>query len=212
VTGTVSAVCVVHADVPFGRRGVVDSGIDKRPVLGPVDVHELGIGGDHCSDSKFHGGLDQAVYAYDEAEARYWADQLGAPVQPGRFGENLRTSGVPVTDAVIGTRWRIGTVTLEATIARKPCGTFARWMGEPGWVRRFTARGDVGAYFRVLEPGVFAAGDSVTVESVPRHAVTVRMLFEGRDAAAMQTLLDEPGLAPKVYRDAAAALKTSRRP
>jgi hypothetical protein len=64
----------------------------------------------------------------------------------------------------------------------------------------------------VLEPGVFAAGDSVTVESVPRHAVTVRMLFEGRDAAAMQTLLDEPGLAPKVYRDAAAALKSSRRP
>ena len=157
MTGTVSAVCVVHADVPFGRRGVVDSGIDKRPVHGPVDVHELGIGGDHCRDTKFHGGLDQAVYAYDEAEARYWADQLGAPVEPGRFGENLRTSGVPVTDAVIGTRWRIGTVTLEATIARKPCGTFARWMGEPGWVRRFTARGDVGAYFRVL--GSSARGD-----------------------------------------------------
>nr|WP_314145730.1 MOSC domain-containing protein [uncultured Rhodococcus sp.] len=212
MTGTVLAVCVVHADVPFGRRAVVDSGIDKRPVVGQVDVHELGIGGDHCRDTKFHGGLDQAVYAYDEDEARYWADQLGTPVPPGRFGENLRTTGVPVTDAVIGSRWRVGSVELEVTIARKPCGTFARWMNEPGWIRRFTARGDVGAYLRVLEPGVFGCGDAVTVTSVPEHGVTVRMLFEGKDATAMQTLLDEPGLAPKVYRDAAAALKSVRRP
>ena len=208
--GTVLAVCVVHADVPFGRRAVVDSGIDKRPVDGRVDVHELGIGGDHCRDTKFHGGLDQAVYAYDEDEARSWADQLGTPVPPGRFGENLRTTGVPVTDAVIGSRWRVGSVELEVTIARKPCGTFARWMAEPGWIRRFTARGDVGAYLRVLEPGVFGSGDSVTVTSVPEHGVTVRTLFEGRDTAAMQTLLDAPGLAPKVYRDAAAALKSTR--
>lgn len=210
--GTVLAVCVVHADVPFGRRAVVDSGIDKRPVDGPVDVHELGIGGDHSRDTKFHGGLDQAVYAYDEDEARYWADQLGTPVPPGRFGENLRTTGVPVTDAVIGSRWRVGSVELEVTIARKPCGTFARWMGEPGWIRRFTARGDVGAYLRVLEPGVFGGGDAVSVTSVPEHGVTVRMLFEGRDHAAMQTLLDAPGLAPKVYRDAAATLESLRRP
>ena len=212
MTGTVLAVCVVHADVPFGRRAVVDSGIDKRPVDGPVDVHELGIGGDHCRDTKFHGGLDQAVYAYDEAEARYWADELGVPVPPGRFGENLRTEGVPVTDAVIGSRWSVGTVTMEVTIARKPCGTFARWMDEPRWIRRFTDRGDVGAYFRIVEPGVFRSGDAVAVHSVPEHGVTVRMLFEGRDTAAMQTLLDAPGLAPKVYRDAAAALKSARRP
>lgn len=212
MTGTVLAVCVVHADVPFGRRGVVDSGIDKRPVAGPVDVHELGIGGDHCRDTKFHGGLDQAVYAYDEDEAQYWADELGAPVPPGRFGENLRTAGVPVTDAVIGSRWRVGTVALEVTIARKPCATFARWIGEPGWIRRFADRGDVGAYFRVVEPGVFRSGDAVTVESVPQHGVTVRDLFRGADATAMATLLDEPGLAPKVYRDAAAALKSLRRP
>ncbi|MFI8568203.1 MOSC domain-containing protein [Rhodococcus sp. NPDC078407] len=183
---------MVHADVPLGRRGVVDSGIDKRPVDGPVDVHELGIGGDHCRDTKFHGGLDQAVYAYDEAEAKYWADELGVPVPPGRFGENLRTESVPVTDAVIGSRWRVGSVELEVTIARKPCATFARWMDEPGWISRFTDRGDVGAYFRVIEPGVFTGGDAVTVTSVPDHGVTVRTLFMGRNADAMQTLLDTP--------------------
>lgn len=212
MTGTVLAVCVVHADVPFGRRGVVDSGIDKRPVTGPVDVHELGIGGDHCRDTKFHGGLDQAVYAYDEDEASAWANELGRAVPPGFFGENLRTTGVPVSDAVIGSVWQIGSVLLEVTIARKPCGTFARWVGQPGWVRRFSARGDVGAYLRVLEPGVLRSGDAVIVKSVPRHAVTVRTLFGGTDRAAMRTLLDEPGLAPKVYRDAASALDRSGRP
>lgn len=206
----VLAVCVVHADVPLGRRGVVDSAIDKRSVDGPVEVHELGIGGDHSSDTKFHGGIDQAVYAFDDAEARRWASELGRELPPGWFGENLRTTGVPVTDAVIGSRWRIADVLLEVTIPRKPCGTFARWAEEPRWVKRFTAQGDVGAYLKVIEPGRFGSGDAITVESVPAHGVTVRQLFEGQDVAALNRLLAEPSLAVKVRRDAQSALRSVR--
>lgn len=204
--GRVEAVCVVHADVPLGRRGVVDSAIDKRPVSGAVDVDELGLKGDHSSDTKFHGGIDQAVYAYDDAEAQRWASELGREIPPGWFGENLRTVGVAVTDAVIGSRWRIGTTILEITIARKPCGTFARWVDEPRWVRRFTDRGDVGAYLKVVEPGTLAAGDSIEVESVPSHGVTVRDLFEGVDVDGLKRLLETPHLAVKVERDVRAAL------
>lgn len=207
VGASVRAVCVVHADVPLGRRAVTNSAIDKRPVDGPVDVTELGIAGDHSSDTKFHGGLDQAIYAYDESEAQRWSDELGSALPPGKFGENLRTSGVPVSDAVVGSRWRVGTVLLEVTIARKPCGTFARWIDEPGWIRRFTDSGDVGAYLRVIEPGVLASGDEIVVESVPEHGVTVRTLFRATDSGAMQTLVANTSLAPKVHRDATAALK-----
>lgn len=206
MTGLVEAVCVVHADVPVGRRGVEVSGIDKRPVLWPVDVHELGLAGDHSSDTKFHGGIDQAVYVYDDAEARRWASELGREIPPGWFGENLRTSGVAVTDAVVGSRWRVGNVVLEATISRKPCGTFARWAAEPRWVRRFTDRADVGAYFRVLEPGTLQSGDDVSIEHVPAHGLTIRDLFLGSNREGLELLLEQRNLPPKVERDARAAL------
>lgn len=207
MSGHVQAVCVVYADVPVGRRGVVNSAIDKRPVNGPVDVHELGLAGDHSRDTKFHGGVDQAVYGYDAAEAERWASELGREIPPGWFGENLRTSGVAVTDAVVGSHWRIGDVVLEVTIARKPCSTFARWVDEPGWVKRFTERGDVGAYFKVLQPGIVHSGAIIGVESVPEHGVTVRDLFRGTNPAGLEQLLRVPALPAKVERDARAALK-----
>lgn len=206
MTARVRAVCVVHADVPVGRRGVVDSAIDKRPVDGPVDVHELGLAGDHSSDTKFHGGLDQAVYVYDEDEASRWASELGREITPGWFGENLRTTGIAVTDVVVGSRWRIDDVVLEATIARKPCATFGRWVGEPGWVKRFAERGDVGAYFRVVEPGTVQSGAEIHVEHVPAHGVTVRDLFRGTNPSGLAELLTSSALPVKVERDARAAL------
>ncbi|MGB7364156.1 MAG: MOSC domain-containing protein [Rhodococcus sp. (in: high G+C Gram-positive bacteria)] len=202
MTGRVLSVCVVHTVHPISRPAVVDSAIDKRSVAGPVELGELGLDGDRSCDTTFHGGADQAVYAYDDAEAQRWASELGRDVPAGWFGENLRVTGVPVTDAVVGTRWNVGTATLEITIARRPCAAFARWTGEKRWVKRFTERADVGAYLRVIEPGHVTAGDGIDMVSVPEHGVTVRDLFLGRSEVAMHTLLATPGLAPKVYRDA----------
>lgn len=36
-----------------------------------------------------HVGPDKAIYAYAEAAAQRWADELGRPALPGMFGENL---------------------------------------------------------------------------------------------------------------------------
>ncbi|WP_037184796.1 MOSC domain-containing protein [Rhodococcoides fascians] len=207
IAGQVDAVCVVHADVPVGRRGVVDSAIDKRPVDHPVLVHADGVTGDYSLDTKFHGGGDQAVYAYDSAEADRWAADLGREIPPGWFGENLRTSGIAVTDAVVGSRWRLGEVVLEVTIARKPCSTFARWVGEPNWVKRFTERGDVGAYLRVITPGALEGGVGISVEDVPSHGVTVRDLLLGRNPEGLTELLGRGDLPVKVERDAKLALR-----
>ncbi|KIQ18904.1 MOSC domain-containing protein [Rhodococcus sp. MEB064] len=201
-TGRVLSVCVVHTIHPISRPAVVDSAIDKRAVEGPVAVDENGLHGDRSCDTKFHGGADQAVYAYDESEATRWAVDLGRDVPPGYFGENLRVTGIPVTDAVVGTLWSVGTAVLEVTIPRRPCAAFARWTQEKTWVKRFTERADVGAYLRVVRPGVLSAGDAIEITMVPDHGVTVRDLFVGDSADAMATLLETPGLAPKVYREA----------
>lgn len=171
------AVCAVHALVPGPKRGVPHTSIDKRPLPGRVPVGVLGVEGDSQQDVAHHGGPDQAVYAYAAEEAAWWAAELGRPVPPGWFGENLRTAGVDVDLAAAGERWQVGegpdAVLLEVTAPRTPCITFAAWTGEPHWLRRFADRGRPGVYLRVLRPGAVAADDPVTVLHRPGPGVGV---------------------------------------
>ena len=172
--GTVEAVCVVHQLVSDpGQVGV--TAIDKRPVEGPVRVRALGLHGDVQADRKHHGGRDKAVYAYSQDDAEWWATRLSQPVPPGRFGENLRVSGLDVDAARAGERWRIGeTVVLEVTRPRIPCATFGRWLQEKSWVKRFLQAGRPGTYLRVITSGQIQAGDAVVVLSEGPPGPTMR--------------------------------------
>lgn len=204
----VVAVCVVGEERRLDpRRPDQRTAIDKRPADGPVDVAPLGLVTDHVCDARHHGGEDQAVYAYSEYEARRWEEELGRALPAGWFGENLRLDG-DTTDLVVGTRLRVGaTLELEVTIPRTPCRTFALWAGEDRWVKRFTDRGDSGAYFRVRRPGPVATGDPVAVLHVPEHGATVRDLFSATRPDRLRALLTTPDLPPKVKRDAERALQ-----
>ncbi len=66
--------------------------IDKQPVSGPVEVDTLGLAGDQVSDTRHHGGVDQAVYAFAREDLDRWAEVLGEEIRDGQFGENLTTS------------------------------------------------------------------------------------------------------------------------
>jgi MOSC domain-containing protein YiiM len=63
------------------------------------------------------------------------------------------------------------------TSPRIPCRTFAGWLQEQLWVKRFTERGVPGAYLRVISPGSVGGGDPITVLHRPEHDVTVAMMF-----------------------------------
>ncbi|SHN51885.1 MOSC domain-containing protein YiiM [Geodermatophilus obscurus] len=176
--GRLDAVCVSGSDLlPLPGRRPNRSGIDKRPVAGRVAVHLLGLDGDVQVNRRYHGGEGQAVYAYAQEDAGWWAAELDRELPAGRFGENLRTTGLDLTGAVLGERWRVGTALLEVTSCRIPCANFERFWGVPQLVKRFTARGASGAYLRVLETGDVGAGDAVEVVSRPDHGVTVGQLF-----------------------------------
>ncbi|MGY0059330.1 MOSC domain-containing protein [Streptomyces sp. LZ34] len=172
---------VEYTDAPSGGTG-----IDKRPADGPVRVMApgpkgeaaSGLVGDTVSDLRHHGGNDQAVYAYAREDLDAWERELGRELSNGVFGENLTTRGLDVTGARIGERWRIGPeLLLEVTSPRIPCRTFAGWLGEERWVKRFTRAAVPGAYLRVLEPGEIRAGDPVEIVHRPDHEVTVGLLF-----------------------------------
>ncbi|MFF5934282.1 MOSC domain-containing protein [Streptomyces sp. NPDC012508] len=180
--------------VNVGRAMAVDytdavsgmTGIDKHPVEGPVRVEAPGprgvggggLAGDSVCDLRFHGGNDRAVSAFAREDMDAWERELGRPLANGSFGENLTTLGLDVNGALIGERWRVGPeVVLEVTGGRIPCRTFGGFLGEKGWVRRFTrSAAGPGALLRVIEPGAFTVGDPVEVVHRPDHAVTVSLL------------------------------------
>jgi MOSC domain-containing protein YiiM len=212
VSGRVEAVCVSGADLY--RLPTRPSGIDKRPVTGRVAVHPLGLEGDVQINKKHHGGEGQAVYAYAQEDAVWWEAELGRDLPPGRFGENLRTTGVDLVNAVLGEQWRVGTALFEVTAWRTPCANFAQFWGIPNLVRRFAARGATGAYLRVLATGEIGAGDAIDVVSRPDHGITVGRAFrivttdksrlrELAPAIPHLPLKDQPRLAARIATRAA---------
>lgn len=177
--------------------GIGKTAIHKSPVSGRVPVHTLGVQGDQVGDTKHHGGVDQAVYAFAREDLDFWAGELGAEIPDGQFGENLTTSGIDVNEAEVGERWRIGTAEFEVASIRTPCNDFKNWMGLSGfdnraWVKRFAAVGRVGPYLRVTVEGEIGVGDPIEVVHRPGHGVTVTMMFR-----AVNT---EPELLPALLR------------
>ena len=167
-------------DAPWA--GIGRTSIDKQPVPGVVRVGRLGLAGDQVSDVTYHGGLDQAVYAFAREDLDWWEAELGQEIRNGQFAENLTTRGIDVNESEVGERWRVGSVTLEVAMVRIPCNDFKNWQRLNGfddraWVKRFAEVGRPGPYLRVIQEGEFRAGDDLAVVHQPGHGVTVSTMF-----------------------------------
>jgi MOSC domain-containing protein YiiM len=191
--GHVSAVCVVHAIIPNPGETPDVTAIDKRPRDGRLEVGPEGFVLDTQVDRRHHGGAEQALYAYADEDAAWWAAELDREIPAGLFGENLRINGLEVSGAEIGERWQLGdgpeAVVLEVTSPRIPCMTFQKRMGLRGWIKRFTQGRRYGAYLRVVVPGTIGAGDPVTVIARPGHGVRVNDTYPAQ-VEPLRALLD----------------------
>jgi MOSC domain-containing protein YiiM len=188
------------------------TGIDKRPANGPVRTGDDQLVGDTICDRRHHGGPDQAVYAYATEDAAWWSQQLNRPIAAGQFGENLTTSGIDVTRAVIGERWAVGTAVLEVSCPRIPCMTFTGFWGVPDLIKRFTAAGRPGAYLRIWAPGELQAGDRIRVQHRPEHGVTIAETFRALtgEHALAERLLEAPELPVQAHATARRWLASAR--
>ena len=190
VMSTVLTVNLGHPQQNQAEQSIL-TGIHKVPTAeavavrapGPMDGG-LGSGlvGDLIGNHDFHGGDDQAVYAYAREDLDAWETRLHRTLTNGMFGENITTSGVEVNGALIGEHWQVGGdgLVLEVSSPRIPCRTFAAALEEPGWIKTFTQAAEPGAYLRVISPGTVRAGDQITVVQRPDHNVTVAMVFRAR--------------------------------
>jgi MOSC domain-containing protein YiiM len=187
-----------EADLVVGGKPA-RTAIDKRPAAGQIVVRALGLAGDEYADKENHGGHEQAVYAYAREDLDWWVERLGYELRNGLFGENITTSGLDITGALIGEIWRIGTAVVQVTSPRIPCITFQSWIDEPHWVKRFAAAGRPGAYLRVLTEGAVGAGDEAEVLGRPAERVTVAESMRAYygDQDLMRRVLQVPGRGEK---------------
>ncbi|QSR16462.1 MOSC domain-containing protein [Novosphingobium sp. KA1] len=179
------AACVPIRSLQCGKvrafRGVEEpSAIAKQPVAGAVRVHLLGLEGDAQADLSVHGGPDKAIHHYPHDHYAFWREQLGDHpllAHYGAFGENIATQGLTEEAICIGDRWRLGTALVEVSQGRQPCWKLDHRFGgaavNAGMVRSRRA----GWYYRVIEQGEVAAGDTMELAARPWPEWSVKRVF-----------------------------------
>lgn len=167
----VSINVAVEQTIAHGSR-TFTTGICKQPISSRIALGRGGLQGDAIVSTEHHGGRDQAVYAYSAEDYAWWEGEIGSQLPPGTLGENLTIRGMP-TDMNVGDRLLIGDVVLEATAPRIPCDTLAARMQDREFGMKFRRAERPGIYFRVLNEGEIAAGDTVTFVEDDQAAVTI---------------------------------------
>ncbi len=186
-----------NPDAPSRSTGIDKRAVDDAVLVRPPGPMRTGLGsglvGDTIGNQKLHGGDDQAVYVYAREDLDDWEADLDRPLANGMFGENLTVSGVDVTWALIGERWRIGGdgPVLEVSAPRTPCRTFSAFLNLSSWIKTFTEAAKPGAYLRVIEPGTVRAGDTISIDYRPDHEVTIGLVFRAR--------MSDPDLLPRLF-------------
>jgi MOSC domain-containing protein YiiM len=161
-------------------RGDEPSAIRKSEREGAVAIGPLGLEGDEQADLRVHGGPDKAVHHYPFDHYAFWKDvvpqhpRLGAP---GGFGENISTSGLSESDVCIGDRFALGTAVVEISQGRQPCWKQGHVMEWNQLVAHMVKHRRTGWYYRVIEPGRVAAGDTLDLLDRPLPQWDVRRVF-----------------------------------
>ena len=180
------------------------TGIFKFPVSGPVAVGPQGLAGDAQGDRRVHGGPEKAVHYYPAEHYAALAARvpvLAAQLVPGVLGENLSGVGLLEATVCIGDIYAAGTCRLQVSQPRQPCWKISHRLGHDPMSRVVAELGCTGWYFRVLEAGALAVGDSLTLIDRPAPGLTLARLWAAHtahrhDPAEIELLAAAAGLNP----------------
>ena len=91
------------------RGKAITTGIYKSSVAGPIFLDKEGLENDAVIDRKYHGGMDQAVYAYGHNHYQFWKELYPLlTFSNGFFGENLTVSNLDETKIQVGDIYELG--------------------------------------------------------------------------------------------------------
>lgn len=164
---------------PLGQEQVL-SGIFKQPVRQAM-LTTIGFQGDHQGDTLHHGGPEKAVHHYPTSHYPFWQQQLNRQTDGdliGSFGENLSTAHLSEQDVCIGDVWQLDQAIVEVSQPRQPCWRLNARFARPHMARLVQESRRTGWYYRVLTPGMVAAGFPMILLERPNPNWTIAHLLE----------------------------------
>lgn len=159
------------------------SAIAKKPVDGPLQLDLDGFREDDQADKEVHGGPEKAVHHYPADHYDYWRSLLGDAASdfgPGRFGENISTTGLTEDLLCIGDVLSMGSATVQICQGRQPCWKLNAHTANEQMAFHFRKTCRTGWYYRVLEPGQVRLGDQMSLQERPHPDIGLRSLIEAR--------------------------------
>ncbi len=161
---------------PLGPRQL-PSGIDKKPVCGQIAITATGLQGDNQGDTRHHGGPEKAVHHYPADHYAAWSED-GIVANAPAFGENITTLGLSEANVCIGDVYRFGSALLQVSQGRQPCWRLNARFDRSDMALRVQKSGRTGWYYRVLEEGHAAAGDSLVLLERPQPCWSLARIIE----------------------------------
>ena len=163
------------------RNKTIETGIFKFPVNNPIFLDLENVQHDYVVDRKYHGGIEQAVYAYGEQHYKYWKNLY--PKKDwnyGMFGENLTISNLDETNIHVGSTYQLGEVILETTKPREPCYKLGIRFNDPTIIKQFWNSTKSGIYFKILKTGYVAKSDEMILLNKPIDNLTIAEVYESK--------------------------------
>ncbi|NOZ46433.1 MAG: MOSC domain-containing protein [Chlorobi bacterium] len=162
----------------FWNKKAYTTSFFKKPVNTKVKVTQDGIVGDKQANTKFHGGVNKAVYAYSADNYLYWKELLGLEsMEWGMFGENITINGIDERDVCIGDIFQTGSVQLMAVQPRQPCSKLSMRFNNLTMVKKFWDADKPGIYFKVIKNGEMKTGNTFELIEKSETGITIFNIY-----------------------------------
>ena len=136
------------------------SALDKIPFTGRMWLSIDGFSEDEQA-YKDHGGPHKAVCCFSQSNYDMYKEDLAQLPTYAMFGENVTVKHLDERDVYFGNQYRLGEAILEVSEMREPCWKIQAKYQIPDLVKRMTASGKTGFYFRVIQEGYVSQEDNL---------------------------------------------------
>ena len=161
------------------KNKIAETGIFKNPTTEPIFLGLEDVENDAVVDRKYHGGIEQAVYAYSANHYEYWKKLYPhLAFNFGMFGENLTISDFDETTICVGDVYQLGTALVEVTKPREPCYKLIFRFQDEAIVKQFWNTTFSGVYFKVIQTGTVNKGDVLQLIEKAQNKPTIAEVYE----------------------------------
>lgn len=166
--------------IKWGNK-TIETGIFKKPIKEPIFLDLEDVQNDIVVDRKYHGGIEQAVYAYGEQHYEYWKGIYPKKEwKYGMFGENLTITNLDETRIHVGSVYQLGEAKIEVTKPREPCYKLGIRFDDPTIIRKFWNSTKSGVYFKILKTGYVKKTDMLVLLNEAINKPTIAEVYQAK--------------------------------